>query len=103
MMLLHEPDWDSNDAAVLREFLLTAVGRRVVENLVASRPTFLSSSAHPHKSFACSREIHGYEQAVKKLLSLIEDQPLNAPIAQHSSSIYPDLEDESKWQSDIPA
>lgn len=104
MIQLNEPQWDSIDASALRDFLRSETGQRVVANLLYARPTFMASNAHPHKSFACSREIHGYEQAVKKLLSLIEaeEQPLSATLNSQAAPVYPDLDDDSQWQPEIP-
>lgn len=103
MISLREPEWDSENASELRDFLKSETGARLLENLVYARPNFLASAAHPHKSFACSREIHGYEQAVKKLLTLIEaEEPLNAATTT-APNVYPDLDDDTQWQAEIPA
>jgi hypothetical protein len=103
MLQIVEPDWDSSDASALNDFLRTVAGKRMLAKLAYARPSFLPSSAHPHKSFACSREIHGYEQAIRTLLSLIEaeeQQPLSA--TKNSPSTYPDLDDETQWPAETP-
>lgn len=103
MIQLHEPEWNSEDASLLREFLRTPTGVRMLQTLSYRRPAFMQATAHPHKSFASSREVHGYEQAVKTLLGLTEDQdqPLATP---KPSNAYPDLDDESAWANiNIPA
>lgn len=96
MILLNEPEWDSSNASELREFLRTQSGQRFLAMMAFRRPEFLSSTAHPHKSFANSREVHGYEQAVRTMLGLTEseDKPLSAG---KSSSLYPNLDDDSQW------
>lgn len=95
MITLHDPEWSSENAADLRKFLSSESGQRFVAMLVSHRPSFMSNTAHPHKSFACSREIHGYEQAVRTLLGLTEsqEQPLNAV----KNEAYPPLDDDSHW------
>lgn len=103
MILLKEPDWDSNDGAALQNFLRTRTGERMLAKLAYARPAFMPANSHPHKSFACSREIHGYEQAVKTLLGLIEaeDQPLSSLVSSKTPE-YPDLDDDSQWTPEIP-
>lgn len=95
MITLHDPEWSSENAADLRKFLGTESGQRFVAMLVYHRPSFMTNTAHPHKSFASSREIHGYEQAVKTLLGLTEsqEQPLNVGKIEN----YPPLDDDSQW------
>lgn len=102
MIQLDEPNWESENASELRAFLRSVTGQRLLASLVYGRPGFMPSSAHPHKSFAGSREIHGYEQAVKKLLGLTEaeHQPLN-PLKAVSDA-YPALDDDSQWGAEIP-
>jgi hypothetical protein len=100
-MTLTEPDWNSENASELRSFLKTATGKQLVAILEWRRPAFFSSTAHPHKSFANSREIYGYEQAIRSLLGLIEadEQPLSAA---SNAPEYPDLDDDSLWTAQTP-
>jgi hypothetical protein len=100
MLQLREPEWTSENASELETFLRTRTGQAMLAKIAFNRPAFKSSDAHPHKSFANSREIHGYEQAVKTLLSLTEAE--EQPLSQSQSvgqNLYPDLDDDAQWQT----
>jgi hypothetical protein len=88
--------WFSEDAARLRKFLESETGQRMMARLLIARPSFLPASAHPHKSFAQSRDIAGYEQAIQELTNLTLPPP-ELP-QDPTRKNYPDLEDDSAWE-----
>lgn len=99
MITLREPEWTSEDAAALRDFFATVTGRRLIENVVFLRPGFAPADSHPHRSFARSRDIAGYEMAVQQLLALTA--PVEPEKADPTPQEYPDLDDDSKWPSHL--
>ena len=92
-----EPDWLSEDAANLSIFLQSRTGAKLLQMLAYYRPEFAPANAHPHKSFAASRDIAGYELAIKNLLELTAAIETSDPKPERE--VYPDLEDDSKWPS----
>lgn len=87
--------WDSENVALLRAFLLTPTGQRLVPKLVESVPALLTGG---DTNAICVRsgEVRGYQEVVKALLLLTAE----LPEAPKSETNYPPLEDDAHWDGE---
>lgn len=92
-----EAEWTSTDSIILREFLASQTGARLIAHLVSDRPVFLDDLADQHASFARSRSISGYEKAVKKIVELAQPPQAAPAVEEKGNENYPPLDDDSKW------
>lgn len=92
-MILEAPTWTSEDAAILRQFLTTSTGQKFLQMVEYRRPEFFPANSHPHRSFAQSRDIAGYERALREIQDLTGSQEEQ----KEPTPAYPDLEDERFW------
>lgn len=87
------PDWDSADAAKLREILESDVFKKAFR-LTADFCPELMDGADVNRTLVRSGEVKGFHFAFTQLFSLLTEQPKQP----QSSESYPDLDDESKWK-----
>lgn len=90
------PEWASEHAHILKEFLATETGRRLQEIIAYNCPPFLDGS-NVNTTLVASGKRAGYEEALVFLTSLTKVQP-EQPNQQFSET-YPPLDDDSKWES----
>ena len=88
------PDWNSDDARVLRLFLESDTGLRTLGWLKYWAPSLLDGS-HVNKTLVASGKVAGYSEAVENIFSLTRENPI--PDEQVTTTEYPDLNDNSKW------
>ena len=89
------PDWTVDDALVLRTFLESATGMRTLAWLDHWAPALLDGS-HVNKTLVASGEVKGYTAAIKHIISLTRDNPIEKP----RETEYPDPDDDSKWTAE---
>lgn len=93
MISLREPEWLGDQAHALQTFLETEHGKRFLERLEWMRPSF-STSSDPTNLISNAREIHGYENAILTILSLVSP---DTKLTQTNSN-YPPLEKPEAWE-----
>lgn len=84
--------WNSEDTNLLRQFLETRSGSKVVAKLAESAPTLLDGG-HANKTLVRCGELRGYQFALREILFLAYPPP--APPVE--TAAYPDLGDDSAW------
>jgi len=92
-----EPKWTSEEAKILRDFLTSEVGGKML-TLVELRTPVLLDGGDVNKSLVRSGEHKGYEDALTFLTSLVHTEP-EQPVAEEA---YPSLDDDSKWPDGKP-
>lgn len=82
--------WDSENIDLLRAFLLTPTGQRLVPKLAESTPTLLPGG---DTNAICIRsgEVRGYAEVMRTLLGLA----VHPPFVPKPSSEYPNLDDDA--------
>ncbi len=86
-------DWNSDDQSILRQFLESRTGGKLVAALAESAPVLLDG-AHANKTLVRNGELRGYQSALRELLALANPTP--APVKNPTE--YPDLTDDDAWQ-----
>ena len=87
------PLWEAENAAVLRAFLESGTGQKVMGLLAFSAPVLLDGS-HVNKTLVRSGEVNGYAFAVSVLVALQTSRPAENPAP---SEEYPDLDNDRLW------
>lgn len=85
-------DWDSEDQAHWREFLMTRAGQRLLPKVLESAPTLLAKG-ETNELMIRSGELRGWSECVRTFLSLTAPAP--APTAEPTN--YPDLNNDAAW------
>lgn len=98
MLLGDASPWNKDSAALLAQFIGSPVGQTFLAQLAAGRPS-LSSSSDLHEVALQAKVVAGYENALNRILSLTEP-PEESGSAE---TMYPDLDDDSKWTPKTPA
>lgn len=93
LLELQVPEWDSQDAKILRTFLETTVAKKAFAIVSELAPPLLDG-ADVNKTLLRSGEVKGWQSALVALVELVNHKP--EPPAEPPSS-YQDLDDESKW------
>ncbi len=93
------PEWNSDNAVVLKEFLSTPTGERLQQVIAFHCPPFLDGK-DVNMTLVASGKRAGYEEALAFLTSLTTVQP-EQPQEQFSDN-YPSLDDDSKWEDSQP-
>lgn len=98
-MLLHRepPDWNSDHAKLLRDFLESEAGQLALAWVSHNAPTLLDGS-DVHKTLVASGEVKGYGRALAELVSLTYEKP---KVEQEPTPNFPDLDDDAQWV-DVP-
>lgn len=99
LLELQVPDWDSQDAKILRTFLETDVAKKAFAIVSELAPPLLSG-ADVNQTLVRSGEVKGWQSALVSLVELVNHKP-EPPAAPQSS--YQDLDDETKWKGAQPA
>jgi hypothetical protein len=86
-------EWNSDDIAILRQFLESRTGSRLVAALAESAPLLLDGG-HANKTLVRNGELRGYQSALRELLSLANPPP--EPTKEITE--YPSLVDDDAWQ-----
>lgn len=86
-------DWNGSDAALLKDFLDTETGRRMLFHLSENCPELLDGSDQGRTLVASGRN-GGYSLALKTLLSLMVAPPPSVPEVRDE---WPDLENDEAW------
>lgn len=90
------PEWTSENAAALKEFLSSTTGIRLQQVIAYNCPPFLDGS-DVNRTLVAGGKRAGYEEALAYLNSLVTVQPEQPE--QPFSETYPPLEDDSKWDN----
>lgn len=93
------PEWNSDNAIVLKEFLSTPTGQRLQQVIAYQCPPFLDG-ADVNKTLVASGKRAGYEEGLALLQSLTTVQPEQPE--ERFSETYPPLDDDSKWEDSTP-
>lgn len=94
---INPPEWDSDDATILKEFLSTKTGSRLQEIVAFNCPPFEDGS-DVNKTLVAAGKREGYEESFCFWRSLVTFQPEQPE--QRFQETYPNLDDESKWDDD---
>lgn len=86
------PDWSSDQAATLKEFLQSETGQAAIAHVLSERPSLLDG-ADVNRTLVASGEVKGFTTAIESLFRLTYEQPAPEVI----SNEYPDLDDEAQW------
>lgn len=92
------PEWSSDDAAVLRDFIASSTGQKLLVLLASMSPSLLDGS-DVNKTLVASGEVKGYTLAISNIHDLRTTRPEEA---SGQSDNYPSLDDDSKWDSSSP-
>lgn len=85
--------WDSEDIQILRSFLETRTGSRLLPKIVEQVPTLLAKG-DTNEVLIRSGLVLGSQSAIRTLLSLARPEP-NSP--EQESNHYPALTDDAQW------
>lgn len=85
-------EWNSEDVALLRTFLETRTGSKVLPRLAESAPTLLDGG-HANKTLVRNGELRGYQFALREILFLAYPPP--EPPKEVAA--YPDLFSDEEW------
>lgn len=85
--------WNSEDTSILRQFLESRTGSKLVAVLAESAPVLLDGG-HANKTLVRNGELRGYQSALRELLALANPPPLPTK----NPTEYPDLTDDDAWQ-----
>lgn len=97
---INPPEWDSDDAIIIKEFLSTKTGVRLQEVIAFHCPAILEEG-DVNKILIASGKHLGYEEALSFLRSLMTFQPEQPQ--QVFSDNYPDIDNEALWpQETVP-
>lgn len=97
-LLRPHPDWDSDDAHALKDFLASETGLRALAWLKYWAPELLDGS-HMNKTLVASGQVKGYTAAVENLHSLCRENPIPEDSSLQSPE-YPSLDDDTKWSDE---
>jgi|SRR5688572_10744482 len=85
-------EWNSDDTAILRQFLDSRTGGKLVATLAESAPLLLDGG-HANKTLVRNGELRGYQAALNALIVLAHPAPEPKP----EPTEYPDLLNDSAW------
>jgi hypothetical protein len=89
------PDWDlSEDRSILKQFLDTRTGKRLIPKLLESCPVLLPSG-DTNAIMIRSGEMRGVQIVINTLLSLVSPEATSDEVRGHEE--YPSLTDDSAW------
>lgn len=88
-----QSDWNGENAVLLKQFLETETGKRMLFHLSENAPELLDGSDNG-RTLVASGRVGGYTLALKTLLSLIVEPPKTVPEVRDD---WPDLNDEEAW------
>lgn len=86
-------DWNGENAALLRDFLETETGKRMLFHLSENAPE-LQDGSDNGKTLVASGRVGGYSLALKNLLSLVVEPPQTVPEVHDE---WPDLDNDEAW------
>lgn len=86
-------DWNGENAVLLKQFLETETGKRMIYHLSENAPELLDGSDNG-RTLVASGRVGGYSLALKNLLSLTVEPPQTVPEVQND---WPDLDDHESW------
>ncbi len=86
------PEWSSDDAKALRDFLTSSVGLRAVAHMMSEEPELLDG-ADVNKTLVRTGEVKGFNKASEAFFKLTYEQP---PV-EKTVTEYPDLDDDKAW------
>ncbi len=86
------PEWDSQDAQILRIFLESDAGKKAL-SIVSDLCPPLLDGGDVNKTLVRSGEVKGWGSALTSLVELVNRKPES----QLPPTNYPDLDDDSKW------
>lgn len=85
-------EWDSDDATLLRQFLTTRAGTRLLPKVVEQAPTLITEG-ETNKILCRTGLVSGVGEAIRIILALANP----VPEAQEAATDLPSLDDDSKW------
>ena len=87
-------EWDmAEDREMLRQFLQTRTGQRLIPKVLESCPTLLPGG-DPNAIMIRSGEVRGVQITISALLSLSVPEP---KVQDAPNSAYPPLDDDTAW------
>lgn len=86
------PEWTSDHAKSLRDFLESPAGALALEWTLYNSPA-LPDGSEVNKTLVSTGEYKGYVAALKSLINLTKEQPKEV----QEELNYPPLDDESAW------
>jgi hypothetical protein len=89
--------WDSADAKVLRDFLETPVGQKMVQYLHSQIPTLLDGG-DVNKTLVRSGEVKGAQSLFDSFVNLVVESPAELQPPQKTIDSYPSLDIEEAWE-----
>lgn len=92
------PEWTSDDALFLKNFLESSTGVKLGQTLAFLAPALLDGK-HKNKTLVASGVVKGYAEALENLFSLQTNRPRET---EPKSDNYPSLDDDSKWRDFEP-
>jgi len=92
------PEWSSDDANTLRDFMTSTVGSRALAHVLSEKPALLDGG-DVNKTLVRNGEVKGFELATESLFKLTYEQPT---AERPADSQYPDLDNEKAWEQQQP-
>lgn len=90
------PEWTSDHAKTLRDFLHSDTGRLALDWVEHNSPTLLDGSDVNRTLVSCG-EARGFTRAVSELISLTYEKPVSTTTPAPE---FPDLDDDKQWNSE---
>ena len=87
------PEWTSENKDILRQFLQSETGKRLLPKILESAPALLAGG-ELNAILIRSGEFRGFSSAVQTLLSLTAS---DAPHVESTPASYPPLEKDEAW------
>jgi len=87
------PQWDSNDAKLLRELLTSDTFQKALRIILEDRPQLMDGT-NVNCTLVRNGEVKGFDAALTSIFALTFEQPK----PQITSENYPSLDDNSAWE-----
>jgi hypothetical protein len=89
------PEWDSNDATILRSFFLSPTGKKLIHRLRNDRPDLDVKTSE--RASLSAAEVAGYEGAIDNLFQYL----VREVDEKELSATYPDLSRDELWGKEL--
>lgn len=88
-------NWNDEDIGLLRQFLKSRTGEKLVPKLAEAAPTLLDGG-HANKTLVRNGELRGYQAALREIYSLAYPPPEPKP----QTPAYPPLDADEHWEGE---
>jgi len=90
-------EWDSTEAGILRTFLDSPTGQKIL-TLLHGRIPGLLDGGDVNKILIRSGQVAGAQMIFDSLVSLIVERPIELQSIQQTEENYPDLDHPNAWE-----